>query len=96
MKLLPPAAAALAALIALPALTPSDAEARSPRARAEFVRQHPCPATGKKHGACPGYQVDHRMPLKCGGADAPHNMQWLTVAQHKAKTAREAAACRRR
>lgn len=88
------APAALAALLAL--TTVAAAEARSPAARAEFQQQQPCPANGRKRGACPGFQVDHRVPLKCGGADAPHNMQWLTVAQHKAKTAREAKACRKR
>jgi len=31
----------------------------------------------------------------CGGDDAPHNMQWLTVEQHKAKTKREARLCRK-
>src|ERR1017187_4896437 len=38
-----------------------------PAARREFQRQHPCPATGKTARACPGYAVDHIMPLKRGG-----------------------------
>ena len=59
------------------------------------MKMNPCPATGKARGACPGWQVDHIKPLKCGGADLPHNMQWLTVEQHKIKTAREAKDCRR-
>lgn len=63
--------------------------------RAEFQREHACPATGRHRGACPGYQVDHIKPLKCGGADLPGNMQWLTVEQHKTKTKREAPICRR-
>ena len=71
-------------------------QVRSRAARAEFVRQHHCPATGKPRGPCPGWEVDHRVALKCGGADRPHNMQWLTAAQHKAKTKREARMCRRR
>jgi hypothetical protein len=29
--------------------------------------------------------VDHVKPLECGGADAPGNMQWQTVAAGKAK-----------
>jgi hypothetical protein len=62
---------------------------RSRAARAEFMRQHPCPATGKGYGACPGYVVDHVKPLACGGADAPANMQWQTVAEGKAKDAWE-------
>ena len=36
-------------------------------------------------GACPGYVVDHVVPLKRGGADAPENMQWQTTAEAKAK-----------
>jgi 5-methylcytosine-specific restriction endonuclease McrA len=76
-------------------LPPCEAAARSAKARAEFVKAHPCPATGKTKGACPGYQVDHITPLKCGGADSPNNMQWLTVSAHKAKTKSQAKMCQR-
>jgi len=38
--------------------------------------------------------VDHVVPLKCNGADAITNMQWLTVEEHKQKTKREARLCR--
>lgn len=48
---------------------------RDPAQRAAFMRSHPCPATGKAHGACPGYVVDHVQALKHGGADSPGNMQ---------------------
>jgi hypothetical protein len=41
----------------------------------------PCPSTGKPFGAC----LDHIMPLKRGGADAPSNMQWQTVEESKEK-----------
>lgn len=44
--------------------------------RAAFVRTHPCPATGKSRGACPGWVVDHVIPLCAGGLDAPENMAW--------------------
>ena len=37
---------------------------RSPRARAEFKRQHPCPSTGRPSGGCPGYVIDHVKPLE--------------------------------
>ena len=63
--------------------------ARSASARRDFRRVSPCPATGKAMGACPGYQIDHRVPLNKGGADDPANMEWLTTEQHKAKTAAE-------
>jgi len=59
--------------------------ARNPHAKEEFRQSHPCPATGKKYGACPGWVVDHVQALKRGGADAAYNMQWQTVAQAKAK-----------
>ncbi|MGE5339209.1 MAG: HNH endonuclease signature motif containing protein, partial [Gemmatimonadota bacterium] len=59
--------------------------ARSSKARADFQRSHPCPSTGRKRGACPGYVIDHVVPLKRGGADAPANMQWQTRRAAKAK-----------
>ncbi|MEO8101924.1 MAG: HNH endonuclease signature motif containing protein [Betaproteobacteria bacterium] len=68
--------------------------ARSAAAVREFRRAHPCPVTGLAAGACPGREVDHIIPLKCGGADRPANMQWLTVKAHKQKTKREAKRCR--
>lgn len=67
---------------------------RSRELRAEFMRQQPCPATGKPSGACPGYQVDHREALICGGRDELANLQWLTIAEHKAKTRVEVKLCR--
>ena len=62
--------------------------ARDPRARNEFKRTHPCPATGKSSGACPGYVIDHVEPRKRGGADTSANMQWQTqgAARQKDRT----------
>jgi len=59
--------------------------ARSSEAKAAFKNSRPCPSTGKSSGACPGYVVDHVVPLKRGGADRPDNMQWQTTAAAKAK-----------
>lgn len=59
--------------------------ARSTAAKTAFKKEHPCPATGKSNGACPGYVIDHIIALKRGGPDAPANMQWQTVAEAKAK-----------
>jgi len=58
---------------------------RCSAARAAFERDHPCPATGEPRGACPGYVVDHIVPLKRGGADLPANMQWQTLEEAKSK-----------
>lgn len=58
---------------------------RSAAAKDAFRRQQPCPANGKSSGSCPGYVIDHVNPLECGGADAPSNMQWQTLAEGKAK-----------
>lgn len=62
--------------------------ARSPQARKEFKKSHPCPSTGRSSGACPGYMIDHVVPLKRGGPDRPSNMQWQTkeAAKEKDKT----------
>ncbi len=59
--------------------------ARSESAREAFMREHPCPSTGRTRGPCPGYVVDHVRALKHGGADTPSNMQWQTVEAAKAK-----------
>jgi len=48
--------------------------------------------TGYSHGR-PGYVVDHIVPLACGGADAPSNMQWQTVEAAKAKDKVERIGC---
>lgn len=58
---------------------------RSHAAKAEFQREHPCPSTGQARGACPGFVIDHRVALCVGGRDEPQNMQWMTVADAKAK-----------
>lgn len=63
---------------------------RSNAATSSFKKQHPCPATGKSAGRCPGYVIDHVKPLECGGTDAPSNMQWQTSAAAKAKDRTEA------
>lgn len=43
---------------------------------AAFKRIHPCPSTGKTTGACPGWQMNHVIPLACSGIDAVSNLSW--------------------
>lgn len=86
-------AAILAALLVLP--MPAEAGKRDPAQRAAFERAHPCPATGRRSGACKGYVVDHIRALCAGGLDHPANMQWQTIAEAKAKDRLEAQECRR-
>ena len=86
----------LALVLAGSAALAAAAADRSPTLRAEFMRQNPCPATGATRGACPGYQVDHREALICGGRDELQNLQWLSVDEHKAKTRVEVKLCRPR
>jgi 5-methylcytosine-specific restriction endonuclease McrA len=62
-----------------------DGPARSSAARAAFRRRHACPSTGRTTGPCPGFEVDHKIPLACGGPDTPDNMQWLTVEANRRK-----------
>lgn len=57
-------------------VVPLFALGRDPGQVRKFRAENPCPATGKTRGACPGWVVDHRIPLCAGGKDAPSNMQW--------------------
>jgi hypothetical protein len=61
---------------------------RSASARNQFMKQTGYPK-GRK-----GYVVDHIVPLECGGADTPSNMQWQTVQDAKIKDRTERN-CRR-
>lgn len=60
-----------------------------------FRAERPCPANGLKRGACPGYHVDHIIPLCAGGDDSPHNMQWITKEDHRFKTLVDVKECRK-
>lgn len=88
---------ALALLAAsLIAVLPAPTFAKQPRSTVErhaFVKEYACPATGKHRLPCPGYHVDHIIPLCADGPDHRSNMQWLTVEDHKAKTKAEAGWC---
>ena len=64
---------------------------RSQSAKVEFKRERP--GTGARRGPCKGYVIDHIKALACGGADAPTNMQWQTVAEGRAKDKWERMEC---
>ena len=73
----------------------SGAQARDPAQVRNFRRDHACPATGKFTGACPGWVVDHIIPLCLGGPDEPRNMQWQDKAASLAKDRLEWETCRK-
>lgn len=75
-------------------LSATAANARSAAERMEFHRSIPCPSTGELHGKCPGYVVDHIVPLCAGGADKSSNMQWQELVASKAKDKQEWRQCR--
>lgn len=71
--------------------------AKTPRSSAvlsAFKRQSPCPATGARRGACPGYVIDHIIPLCAGGSDLLRNLQWQTRADSLLKDREERRQCR--
>jgi hypothetical protein len=82
-------------LVLLPGCVAADDQVapRSAAVRAEFAREAPCPSTGARRGACPGFIVDHITALCAGGADAVHNMQWQSVDAAVVKDATERRVC---
>jgi hypothetical protein len=66
---------------------------RSETAKDDFKSSNPCPSNGHRSGSCPGYVIDHIMPLACGGADDKTNMQWQSKAEGKAKDKWERNGC---
>lgn len=70
---------------------------RSRSALHEFAKVTPCPApdakTKRQITHCPGYVIDHIVPLACHGLDEPVNMQWQSIADGKAKDKWERKDC---
>lgn len=88
----PLALTALCLLLALPvgAIGRSQAEVRA------FRKANPCPSTGQTRGPCPGWHVEHPIPLCAGGADDHRaNMAWLSVEDHRFKTFVDLRECRK-
>lgn len=46
--------------------------------RESYQRSHPCPATGRTSGNCPGYVVGYVVLPKHGGTYQQSNMRWMT------------------
>jgi len=69
---------------------------RSTAVKNAFKITHPCPANDRRRGPCPGYVIDHIIPLCAGGPDATSNMQWQTIAAGKIKDKTEILSCRKR
>jgi len=63
--------------------------ARSRAAKHTFMVE-----TGYPKGR-PGYMVTYRVQPACGGADAPYNMQWQTIADGKAQNTRDRKRCKK-
>ena len=70
------------------------ADSRSFKAEILFRLQNPCPSTGETRGECKGYVIDRVIPVVCGGAEDPSNMQWQTVAEAREKDRWEKIGCR--
>lgn len=83
-------------LLCLALTIPALAADRSYATRKAFMLENPCPATGQVKGKCPGWIVDHIVPLCAGGRDEPWNLQWQTVEDAKAKDRIEVRECRGR
>lgn len=71
---------------------------RDPKVVRVWRKTHPCPATGKTTGACPGWRADHIIPLELYGPDRVDNLQWqeLEASKVKDKLENEAAKVMRR
>jgi hypothetical protein len=80
------------ALLILLASSTNAAE-RSQAERRAFQRAEPCPANDQRRGPCPGYVVDHIVPLCAGGADRQENMQWQPLAESMIKDNQERQLC---
>lgn len=80
-------------LLTLAAATASAGQQRSYQAKREFARAVPCPSTWRYIPHCPGYVIDHVVPLCAGGADTPVNMQWQNREQSLVKDREERRLC---
>ena len=66
---------------------------RDPKQVRAFRKAHACPSTKLTAGSCPGWVVDHIIPLCWGGADEPKNMMWQDQQSSYIKDKFEREAC---
>lgn len=66
---------------------------RSSSTPVKFIRANACPSTGKHVFPCPGWVVDHIVPLCANGGDTIDNMQWQTRTDSLAKDRVERKMC---
>lgn len=45
-----------------------------------FARVFPCPGNLRPVRSCPGWAIDHTIPLADGGCDSPVNLTWMPTA----------------
>lgn len=83
----------LGGIVATAVLAAGSGYARDPGVVRAFRKQHPCPATQRTTGACPGWVVDHLWPLCAGGPDETWNMAWQRADDAKRKDNIERAVC---
>ena len=50
---------------------------RSQTVLRHFVKVFPCPANLREATSCPGWAIDHTIPLADGGCDSIANLTWL-------------------
>lgn len=58
-----------------------------------FKKHNVCPSTHTYSTSCPGYVVDHAMPLCLGGSDKEDNMQYQEYKDSLKKDAAEKTIC---
>lgn len=80
--------------VLLLSLLAAAAFARDPAQVRAFRKANACPATTKTDGACPGWVVNHIVPLCFGGKDEPANMEWEQKAPSYKRDAFERALCK--
>jgi len=50
---------------------------RSTKVLNAFKKIWACPSTGLHSGPCPGWAINHTIPLSCGGLDVVWNLDWM-------------------